>query len=352
MQGHNVSLPSTTTQQGNVYTPPHPLKQLGIMGSYIFRAMTGAYGMSVSGFLILRLLISEDIWSGIAFFNSFVHILILPAVILFPIVVVFWRRELMLLTIAPFASFMLWYAPTFVNNPPDDPGTAQLTLVTHNIASYRVDSDALSALILETDADVILIQELGESAAAFLTETLAEAYPYQALYPHISPVRGQGVLSRYPILEDSVIRPYAFYQQRVLLDVDGQEIVVYNVHISNPFAGSFVARHNDMSDLLARVNAETLPVIIGGDFNLTEHAADYARFSDHYVDAYRQASRGFGWTFAPSSRSCVRNLLVCQLARIDYVFHDEAITALEAEVWSSSANSDHYPVWVRLALPQ
>ena len=341
---------ATTTTHNMQFSTPNPIKVMLTMALYFFRAMTGAYGMSVTGFLILRLLISEEQWALIPLFNSFIHLLILPALVLVPIVLIMRRWELLALTIAPFGAVMLWYGGVFFTSAPTIPDDApRLSLVTFNIASYGTNLDEFTALISEIDADVVLLQELGEEAAATFAEAFAETYPYQALYPVAGRVRGQGVLSRVPILEDEAYIPYAFYQQRLLLDVDGQEVALYNVHLVYPFANNFARRRQDVKELLARMDAERVPVIVGGDFNLTERNIEYGWMTTDYTDAYRSSARGLGWTFAPFGHLCRENIPVCAAARIDYFFHSAGLSAASAQVWERTAGSDHYPVRVELA---
>ncbi|MEQ8673683.1 MAG: endonuclease/exonuclease/phosphatase family protein [Aggregatilineales bacterium] len=342
---------ATTTPQNIQLSTPNPFKILLTMTLYFFRAMTGAYGMSVSGFLILRLVISEEQWMLIPLFNSFIHLLILPALVLVPIVVLMHRWELLALTIAPFGAFMLWYGGGFFTTAPTIPDDApRLSMVTFNIASFGTNLDEFTTLIREIDADVVLLQELGEEASATFAEAFAETYPYQALYPVAGRVRGQGVLSRVPILEEEAYVPYTYYQQRLLLDLDGQEVALYNVHLVYPFANNFARRRQDVQELLARMDAESVPVIVGGDFNLTERNIEYDWMTNDYTDAYRSSARGLGWTFAPFGHLCVDNFPVCAAARIDYFFHSAGISAASAQVWERTAGSDHYPVRVELAL--
>lgn len=335
---------TTHSQEMPAYTPPHPLTMFGAVIAYAVRGLTGAYGLSVTGFLIFRLLIGEEQWVVTGIFNSFLHLLILPALLLFPLALLMRRRELVALTVMPFGALMLWYAPVFLNTPPnvgDD--VPRLTVATHNIATYRNDAAQVVAVIREMDADIVLLQELGHSISAVLDTELAEAYPYRALVPQRNSIRGQGMLSRYPIVDDAEWFDFGYAPQRVVLDVNGTQVAVYNTHMTFPFGENrLTQRRTDTQRLVELATAEPMPVIVAGDFNLTEHHGDYDRLTTHFTDAYRQAARAFGWTYSPFEGIA--------LGRIDYIFHSDVFTATSARVWSHAGGSDHFPVWAELAL--
>jgi hypothetical protein len=61
---------------------PHPspfiaLKILGRVLGNVFVALTGAYGLNLTLFLLLRLLVGER-WTFMAIFNSVLHLLLIP----------------------------------------------------------------------------------------------------------------------------------------------------------------------------------------------------------------------------------------------------------------------------------
>src|SRR5690349_11496088 len=62
---------------------PRPLSVFHILGN-LFTALSGAYGLSVAGFLGLRALIGEAS-NIIGFLDNFLHLLMLPSLILLPI---------------------------------------------------------------------------------------------------------------------------------------------------------------------------------------------------------------------------------------------------------------------------
>jgi vancomycin resistance protein VanJ len=172
-------------------------------------------------------------------------------------------------------------------------------------------------------------------------------YPYRALHPDKS-YPGQGVLSRWPILEDTYWQIHLGHQRVTVQTESGASLVLYNTHPVHPFLrerGFFdpSLRAEEINDLLTRAQTETIPVLIAGDFNMTDLTADYQRIAARYGDAYRAVGWGMGFTFPDLGQ----RLLV---ARLDYVFHSPSFVTLEASVLPTSGGSDHRPLFVRFAL--
>jgi endonuclease/exonuclease/phosphatase (EEP) superfamily protein YafD len=318
--------------------------------SNLFIAMTGAYGLSVTGFLALRL-VGEQ-WTIVEIFNSFAHLLFLPAFVLIPLCLLMRRFRLIVVLIPPVVAFLLSYSVFFTPRSSSAPPDAlQIHLLTYNLKSQTQNLDLAIAVIHDADADVVALQELSEEAAATFAETFAESYPYQALHPQPGePIPGLGILSRYPITADEYWRIY-FGQQRLGIEINERDITLYNVHAMFPFApNGFVQRHQEIVEILERARSETTPTIIAGDLNMTDQSPDYGLILANYADVHREIGWGMGFTF-PDFQTAIRRLsFIPPLARIDYVFHSADFQAVEARVWSSSGGSDHRPLYATLAL--
>jgi vancomycin resistance protein VanJ len=151
--------------------------------------------------------------------------------------------------------------------------------------------------------------------------------------------------------------------------VEGQSIVIYNVHPTHPgmttvafFDASL--RRREFTDLLNRIQSETLPVIMMGDFNLTDLSLEYRQISSTLTDTFREVGQGLGYTFPDFREARVsdsieiipdnfpEHLPTPLLMRLDYVFHSEEFTGVTAYVYHTSSGSDHRPLVVTLALDQ
>lgn len=316
----------------------------------LFIAFSGAYGISISGFLLLRLLLGERV-GFIGLLNSFAHLLIIPAVALLPLSLALRRWLLALALALPALNALAAYGPLFLPRATAAPPQPRaLSVLSYNVNTGNFNSDLIVTIIRVAAADVVAIQELNPAQAAAFRAQLSDLYPHQALHPR-DDFAGQGVLSRYPIRAD------AFWlinlgHQRVELDFDGQPLAFYNVHPVHPLRGlrfDGAARAEEVTETLRRAAGERIPTLIAGDFNLTDQSADYARITALYGDTYRAAGWGPGFTF-PQWRFARLGMPLPPLARIDYVFHDAHFIPLEARVWPSSGGSDHRPLLARLAL--
>ncbi len=318
-----------------------------------FRALTGAYGLSIAGALLLNLLLPEEQMLPLALFNSFVHLLLIPALFLFPLSLVLRQWLLMAFLLPAVLAFGSAYGAQFLPDRSAEapPGSLSLRVMSFNLmAANRTPAYAI-AQIQQVDADVVALQEVSYAHAALLQAQFDGEYEYIALHPQRFGTQGQGILSRYPIREDAfsqfdfVLTPLG-HQRTVLELPGGTPIVVYNIHPTHPgmnnraFDPSF--RSRELTQIADLAHAEPLPVMIVGDFNMPDLSADYMRFDAAYTDVYGAVGWGMGWTFRLP-------LTLPPLLRLDYLFVDESFTPLRAEVVYPFAGSDHHALWADLA---
>lgn len=333
-------------------TQPSSLRIFGRIGLNLLIALIGAYGLSVSGFLVLRALIGER-WPVIGLYNSFLHLLIAPALVALVISLLLRKWWLAALVIAPAVLFTGQYAPLFLpHSSAAPPESVLFTVLSYNLNTGNIDSRAALEVIRAADADVVALQELNPFMAEAFAAELSDLYPYQALHPSEA-YAGQGLLSRYPITADDYWA-VDLGHQRSQIEIGGQTIVVYNTHPTHPLRGLFrfdgEPRSAAIRDVLARAAGETLPVMLIGDFNMSDLSEDYARVTARYQDVYREAGWGMGFTFPSPGNAFAWGFVPALLARIDYVFVDDGFVALDARVLDSDGGSDHRPLWARLAL--
>jgi endonuclease/exonuclease/phosphatase family metal-dependent hydrolase len=141
----------------------------------------------------------------------------------------------------------------------------------------------------------------------------------------------------------------------------GREAVVYNVHLRSfgdekpwqdrrslfavqtwipylrQYRTVFRERADETDQLAEQIDAETLPVLIIGDFNSTADNWTYRRLRGDRIDAFRVAGAGNGHTYRSDK----------PLVRIAFVIVDRAWEVTMAEV-PFVAFSDHRPVVARL----
>jgi len=313
-------------------------------------ALVGAYGLNTTLYLLLRAIVGER-WNIIGLFNSFFHLLILPAVFLLPLSLILRRRWLVIELAAPVFFFISVYGgqflPRSINVPAEAP---RLHLLSFNLNQGNQHTDDVIRIVRDSGADVVAIQELSTWVADGFNNQLADLYPYRALHPQ-SDFSGQGILSRYPLSADEYWQ-INLGHQRLQMDWNGRPIALFNVHPIHPLRGIYFdgqARAEEIDDVLRRAATFTNPLLIAGDFNMTNLSDDYARVTAHYDDTYQQVGWGMGFGF-PNFAYTNNIKYLPPIARIDYIFHDSHFQPIEMHVGTDSAGSDHFPVYATFAL--
>jgi len=95
------------------------------------------------------------------------------------------------------------------------------------------------------------------------------------------------------------------------------------------------------------VAAVTAPVVVQGDFTMSDQSRAYSALTTSLQDSFREAGTGLGRTF-PNSLHLGRVRIPGPLVRIDYVFHSPQLQATAATVNCIEGQSDHCAVVVVL----
>jgi vancomycin resistance protein VanJ len=322
---------------------------LGQMITRLLLAAADVYLVFMVLYVLLHALGAGGFWP-VALFQNIAHWLLLPSFVL--VVLFIWRGHRWRVALAGLnvVAFIVFYGGLFLPNRPArcDGDCLPLTVLTYNLGSGLARYDALVDLLRESDADIIALEELTVWQADDLEATLPEAYPYRAL--HGDSIYGKGLLSRYPILEESgPIRLHTFMTHMVArLDVDGQPLTVIIAHPPRPiFIGTgyfYPPGTSDDYHALAALATSGEPTLMLGDFNANDQSDLYRVLKDAGLhDTFREAGRGFGSTY-PQSQGII---MIPLLVRIDYIWHTDHFTAARAWV-GPDAGSDHRPLLAEL----
>lgn len=321
----------------------------GIFTRIVARA-SGLYVVFMVCYLILRLTLGERFW-WLALLNSFAIYTLLPLAVLLPAAMVShaWRYVTRLGFLALLAVF--WFGPLFQPSGTVRPaGGLQLRVVTFNLHGDRNEAlEAVDTWLREIDADIVLIQERPTVYAEEGLPALLDIYPTQS----DQQVTRLYLLSKHPTeLTDSDTR-----WTRSVVHVDGQDIAVYNVHFIYPFLdkGRFglgknilgwvasydeTERNQQIDDLLEYLESETLPYLVAGDFNASQHSMVYGSIVLALNDSFRKTASGLGSTWPA----------YFPVLRLDYVLYDNTFQALHSYRGPSGLGSDHLPVVADLEL--
>jgi vancomycin resistance protein VanJ len=345
MQSTAIPLPATTMRKSR------PSLLTMITAIYIIGTFTA---------LFLHWVVGER-FMPISLMNDNLELLLIPSLVLLPLSLVRRKGWLSRLLILPCATFLFFYAPLFlpqnISVPPD---AHPIKLLTYNMQAEEDLLEPMVNVIRDSGADIVALQEMSGKMAARLDEAVADIYPYRALHPMTSPFHGRGILSRYPLLNDHVWPeeyPIPVRLQRVQVDVDGATITLYNMHAppSVPiFEGPYDVgpRKQQLADLVDMASQETGAVLLMGDFNSTDLDENYAHITAQFADTFREVGWGLGFTNPDWQHDNPRRgpSFMPMYQRIDYVFHNQFFTPVEARVGSSSGGSDHRPLFAILAL--
>lgn len=224
--------------------------------------------------------------------------------------------------------------------------TEDFTALSYNIKSGRVGGGigAFVPILRNSGADVILLQEVDQrrytsgrvDQPAFLGGQLGMEHAFGANVDFGGGLYGTAVLSRYPILSsgNTHLPNGPGGQQRgllkVVIDVEGVEVSVYNTHLQNKIDYLKVAQ---MRRIASIIGADDDPKILGGDFNTHPGSAPHD-IAETVLDDSWAAGSGPGLTHPSRTPR----------GRIDYLMHGgDGITALSADVLAVTS-SDHRPV--------
>jgi endonuclease/exonuclease/phosphatase (EEP) superfamily protein YafD len=281
--------------------------------------------------------------------------LFVPALLLLPAALLLrFPRLLKIASAVPIILFLLTYGHLYLPRWPVRTSGSEFTVLTHNVLASNVDVDALVASIDEHEPDFFGLRELAGPMAQALEPHLAKRYPHHRVEP------GCGFWSRYPILayeRVQLVQGEGGWAQKLMLDIEGREVIVISVHPRSPPAYGFPlselpqrlpgaladkGRDADLLALAAHLEGIEEPLVVIGDFNATDQHAFHRRLTRRLSDAHRESGWGMGPTYSrwPEVGQA--------LWRIDYVFHSPELVALSAKT-GGYAGSDHRPVIARLA---
>jgi vancomycin resistance protein VanJ len=315
---------------------------------------TVIYTGTLLGVMLLQRTSLQGLW-WVRLAANFLPFLFLPLLLLLPLVVLSRSKLAGLVVCVPCLLFLLLYGHLFLPNlaRASDQGQNSLSVMSYNVTTGDPGVDQILSIIENESADVVALQELPFGVAEALPG-LGERYPYQALHPTPDGYRGSGVLSRFPIHGDEaypLVEGMHLYQHAVL-DVEGREVHVLNIHLQPPevrgrWLGGYLplptAYHTTVQDqelnrLLEELDGLEQTVVVLGDFNMTDQSEGYRRLTRRLGDAHREAGWGFGHTFPDGE---VRSIPTpFPLVRIDYIFHSWDLVAEKAYV-GDNGGPDH-----------
>jgi len=236
--------------------------------------------------------------------------------------------------------------PRYAGEPPfETSGSPPRTSSALRIASFNVEygikvDSAIAVLTSEPalrSADLVLLQEVDQTASRRIADTLGMGYVYYPAVFRFNTHRdlGNAVLSRWPIVEDrKIILPHLarfVRSQRVAtaatVRVNQTLVRVYSVHLGTMAGLSPAARRDQLRTILADAEGHA-HVVIGGDMN------------DAGIGQIAREA-GYAW---PTQRGPATT----PVGRLDHIFLKGLgvpDSGAAGTVLNVRRASDHLPVW-------
>lgn len=223
--------------------------------------------------------------------------------------------------------------------------------------------------IVKSDAQILCIQEFYDNPKSKTYNVIDRLKINGFRYIYFSKAKtyrwggsvGMAICSKYQILSKQTIRKKTDSNNQIIrakIDVDGQNLVLINMHLQSIFIKeqdiaaenmkenfisavsrifgkmkvAFQARTKQIDLLLASTLDEDLPVIICGDMNDTPYSNAYVRLRDSFQNGFEEKGLGFGITYNGK----------IPLLRIDHQFANEKLKINRFKTRKDITGSDHF----------
>ncbi len=247
-----------------------------------------------------------------------------------------------------------------VNDRPEGPlASDTLLVVTFNIQFGREIDRAIAELESPdlAGADIVLLQEMDSAGTDRIARALGDNYLYYPASIHVRTGRefGDAVLVRGRILDRAkIILPHldpnhlqriASYARIELIRRDGRKALldVYSAHLGTRIGTR--ARRDQVEEIAQRAAGDSIPCIIGGDFNIYDRA-QFKGLAPLQNAGFRDDTSRIPW----SSRVALFGRTVYGM-RLDHIFSHGLAVVGAARAAEQVSASDHWPVWARVVLP-
>lgn len=259
------------------------------------------------------------------------------ALILFALRSRAWAGVMLIVTAINTLPVAMWY---LADTDQPDLADMQFELLHANVYSGNSNTQALIALIVAEQPDVIVLQEV-TTVWTTAMEMLHETYPHQYAIPRHDNF-GIGVFAKTPFQSIDVIDspPYGFPSLVIRQPVNGRIVSYVTTHPIPPLGkAGFGARNEQLASIAAVINSIRGPRLLIGDLNTTMWADQHEQLLRS--TGLRNARHGFGviptWP----------KQLPIAMIPIDHCLVSEDIAVLDIRS-GPDIGSDHLPLLIAL----
>ncbi|MET3923754.1 endonuclease/exonuclease/phosphatase family protein [Arthrobacter sp. UYEF20] len=165
-----------------------------------------------------------------------------------------------------------------------------LTVVTQNLRAGNPDAEAAVEKLIESDADVVVLQELTGPALARITPLMDGTFGHRQLAGTV------GVWSRFPLGGGEPLTLGLGWSRAVSvqLETPAGPVQLYAVHLPSVRPGEVSSRNSGLAKLTEIVEADPSPrILVVGDFNTANTDRAFAPL----LATLDEARAGFGFTW-------------------------------------------------------
>ncbi len=343
---------------------------LGDLARVLVTLLTWLYCIPLALFVVLWILIGDRVWP-LSVIGNFLPYLFVPVMVLLPLGLLTraWRGLRFSLPLAVLA--LVVYGRLFLPHLPVAAAAESLRVVTLNVNQFNRNVSQIEDWLRQQHPDVAFLQEVPISALLPITYQMGADYRYMNVYQPTEEKFASILLSQFPLVDDYELetgsRVYSLL--RYAIRWNGQLVALYGVDTAPPLGdkrfdlplmngrvGQYVLgydptnRDTALNNLLNVIQSESLPMIVLGDFGLSDQSSLYGQFAAVLKDSYREAGYGLGSTWPLTVTDDLRGTLpslIPPLMRVDYIWHSDQFRASQAIV-GPALGSDHLAVIAQL----
>lgn len=201
--------------------------------------------------------------------------------------------------------------------------------------------------ILESNSDILVVQELTPNWQTKLNSKLKGKYKFKALKPS-NGTRGLGIYSKFPITKTK----YFEQSQLSKIKIGKKELIIVNCHLVSPaiavetpekfiqyYKLNYSQREKQWNNIETHLNTNysKYPILIAGDLNTMKNENLYRQIRKNWNDLLAKEGAYFNWTF-PNSHKIKYPFLT-----LDYILHNNKIKGINGKVLKESS-SDHLSI--------
>ncbi|MDP0491455.1 MAG: endonuclease/exonuclease/phosphatase family protein [Verrucomicrobiota bacterium JB023] len=246
------------------------------------------------------------------------------------------RWKLLPLVLLLAVPHLIAIAPQIVPGPKVAAAGPSLRLISYNVLTSNETPQEAVNWVLEQDADLVLLLEIGFSWHGHL-QPLDEHYPYKVSHPRGDNF-GLAFYSKLPITEKTIdTKTHPFLYAKV--DWQGRPLAIAGVHPIPPLGRTNARDRDNTFDKITRLAAvEEAPLIVAGDFNCTPWSPAFQPMLENLHDT----SRGTG--YSPTWR----RFHPLYGIPIDHLLLSDSLVCLHREIGPRNG-SDHSPIVAEIA---